>query len=301
MQPASSRLTLTESADPATVNSLLAWGRERLEHGSPQAGREVVLLLKSVLELDEAALRAHPELAVNDSAAGRFRDWVRRRARGEPAAYILGEREFYGRPFFVDERVLIPRPETEHVIEAALACPLPANPLILDLGTGSGCLAITLAAEIPQARVVAVDRSVAALACAHANARRHRLTDRVALVASDWSAALDLRHFDLVVANPPYLTDVEWAESLPDVRHWEPRQALIADRSGLADYQVLAALLHGLQPGCAVVLEIGAGQGAEVSELFRPLLADVAIHQDLAGHDRVVVGIRKASATSATD
>src|SRR4030095_1300690 len=148
----------------ANVGQLLAEARPRLAATPFGAStREALLLLGHVLNLSEAQVLARQESEVSGEAERRFRDLLARRLTGEPVAYLLGEREFYGRPFYVDSRVLIPRPETEHVVEAALAERLPAAPRLLDVGTGSGCLAVTLALEIPGARVAATDLSAGAL------------------------------------------------------------------------------------------------------------------------------------------
>lgn len=278
-----------------TIGDLLTSGRRWLADARPPiGGREASLLLKSVLEIDEAELRAHPERPVARRDAETFIDRLRRRAAGEPAAYLTGHREFYGRPFEVDARVLIPRPESELLVDLALATPLPARPQILDLGTGSGCLAVSLAAEQPAARVTATDISPAALACAAANGRRHRVADRIRFVGSDWTRAVDLRHFDLAVVNPPYLSDEEWRQSAREIREHEPRGALVAAEHGLAEYRRLADAFVDLRPGCRVLFEIGARQAAEVVALCGPILEDdsVQIHRDLSGLDRAVVGTR---------
>src|SRR5262249_43661580 len=157
-----------------------------------------------------------------------------------------GEREFYGRRFAVDRRVLIPRPETEHVVEAALGLPLPTAPRILDVGTGSGCLAATLALELRGARAVACDLSPGALAVAAGNARRHGVAGRVAAVGSDLGAGLDLARFDLVVSNPPYVDPAELPGLSPEVRGFEPRVALVSPGRGVA---VLARLFSACAAG----------------------------------------------------
>src|SRR3954471_4523721 len=178
--------------------------------------REARLLLGHVLGLSEARVIARQETEVPPETERRFRDLLARRLTGEPVAYLIGEREFWGRPFAVDSRVLIPRPETEHVVEVALQERLPERPWVLDVGTGSGILAVTLALEIPGARTVATDLSPGALAVAAQNARRLGATVR--LVRTDLTAGLDLARFDLVVSNPPYI-DPEDAPSLsPEVR-----------------------------------------------------------------------------------
>lgn len=258
------------------------------------------MLLKSVLDVDEALLRAHTEREVSRGQAAAFVDHLRRRAEGEPAAYLTGVREFYGRDFAVDGRVLIPRPETELIVELALESS-PSS--ILDLGTGSGCVAVTLAAEMPRTLVTAVDVSPAALACAALNARLHGVEDRVHLVCGDWTEPLDLTPFDLAVVNPPYLSEREWEQCAIEILDHEPRRALVAGEDGLAAYHRLAAAFIQLPPGCRVLFEIGATQAAEVTAICGPILegASVQIHRDVSGLDRAVVGTRSGGTASATD
>jgi UDP-N-acetylglucosamine 1-carboxyvinyltransferase len=175
-----------------------------------------------VLGLSEAQVLARGRQPAGATAQRLFLALLERRLGGEPVAYLLGEREFYGRSFAVDRRVLVPRPETEHLVEAALAARLPRSPRILDLGTGSGCLAVTLALELPAARLVATDLSPGALAVAAANVRRWGVEGRVGLAAADLFAGLDLAAFDLVVSNPPYIDRREAPTLSPEVVDFEP-------------------------------------------------------------------------------
>jgi release factor glutamine methyltransferase len=276
-----------------TGRELLEEGRRRLAaRGRPSPGREAALLLRHVLGLDESALLARDRQEVAAGAERRFRDLLARREAGTPVAYLTGEREFWGRAFQVDSRVLVPRPETEHLVEIALALPLPERARVLDVGTGSGCLAVTLAAERPVWRVVAVDRSAGALAVARSNARRHGVAARVVAVAGDLLAGLDAGRFDLVVANLPYVDPGERDSLSPEVVDHEPAAALFAGRHGLALVERLideagAALAAGAWLAC----EIGAGQAA-------PLLAHARrtgrftageARPDLAGVERDLV------------
>lgn len=244
-----------------TIQQLLAAARPRLAatpFGAPP--REAGLLLGHVLGLTEAQVLARGEREVPQQDSQRFHALLERRLTGEPVAYLTGEREFYGRPFHVDGRVLIPRPETEHVVEAALAEPLPPAPWILDAGTGSGCLAVTLALEIPGSRVVATDLSPGALAVAAGNARRHGAAERVHLVGLDLLEGLDLSRFDLVVSNPPYVDRSDIPRMSPEVCNFEPHLALFPPGPG---DQILARLIvqaSRLRPGVRLILEIGDGQ-----------------------------------------
>lgn len=262
----------------ATIGELVAEAKARLR-AAPFAPppREAHLLLGHVLGLGEAHLLAHSGDAVPEAAAADFRALLARRLTGEPVAYLVGEREFYGRPFAVDRRVLVPRPETEHLVEEVLARSgdLPADARVLDVGVGSGAIAVTLALERPRWCVTATDLSPAALAVARDNARRLGLsTDgggeaRLRLVACDLASALRLDRFDLLVSNPPYVPEEDSAILSPEVRDFEPHAALFspADRAAadgpLPGTGIASRLLEqaaNLPPGAQVVLEIGHGQ-----------------------------------------
>lgn len=243
-----------------------------------------------MLGLSEAQILAHGERAVPEEAAARFRGLLERRLTGEPTAYLLGEREFYGRPFLVDPRVLIPRPETEHLVEAALALPLPERPWILDVGAGSGILAVTLALEIPGARVVATDVSPGALAVTSENTRRLGAEDRVFPVGADLARGLGLARFDLVVSNPPY---VDWTDApslSPEVYNFEPHVALFAPGSGDSLYARLFSETGGLRSGVPLLVEIGYGQLDAVGRHAEASGLRVAgFRNDYAGIPRVVI------------
>lgn len=244
-----------------TVHDLLADARSRLAAAPFQPPiREAALLLGRVLGLSEAQVWARGERVVEPASAERFAELLARRLGGEPVAYLLGEREFWGRTFHVDRRVLIPRPETEHVVEEALAAPLPAAPLILDAGTGSGILAVTLALEIPGARAVATDLSPGALAVAAGNARRLGAAERVHPVGADLARGLDLSRFDLAVSNPPYIDPADAPSLSVEVAGFEPHLALFAPGSGDSVIARLCAELAGLRSGVRLLLEIGFGQ-----------------------------------------
>ncbi len=238
---------------------------------------------------------AHPEESVPTAAAERFDDLLARRLAGEPVAYLFGEKEFYGRPFAVDGRVLVPRPETEHLIEAVLALELPPHPVIVDAGTGSGAIAVTLALELPGARVLATDVSLEALRVASANVERHGVGDRVALVGIDLVSAVDLSRIDLLVSNPPYIDPTVAPELSPEVTAFEPHLALFAPARGRAVIDRLLNETAGLHSGTHAVLEIGHDQGewleAAVSE--RPDWQLVRIVRDYGGMPRTAI-LRRA-------
>jgi release factor glutamine methyltransferase len=242
-----------------TIRDLLADARARLAAAPFRPPpREAALLLGRVLGLSEAQILARDEHAVEPEAAARFRELLERRLTGEPVAYLFGEREFFGRTFHVDRRVLIPRPETEHLVEEVLAVPLPSSPWILDIGAGSGIVAVTLALEIPGSHLVATDLSLGALAVTSGNARR--LGARVDLIRTNLARGLDLSRFDLVVSNPPYIDPGDAPLLSPEVCDFEPHLALFAPGAGDSILARLFAELATLRSGVRLILEIGDGQ-----------------------------------------
>ncbi len=250
------------------------------------------LLLATVLGVPIEALIARPECTVDDAAAGRFAALCARRAQGEPIAYLLGAKEFYGRRLAVSPAVLVPRPETELLVELALSqlAGVP-TPRVLDLGTGSGCVAITLALECPAATVLAVDRSAEALGIARGNARQ--LGAGVEFVLGDWYENVAGR-FDLIVANPPYVATAD--PHLADLRY-EPQSALVAGADGLDDLRrIVAGAPRHLNSGGSLAVEHGHDQGLAVHELFaRAGFAGIRTHRDLVGIDRVCSGVLPAT------
>jgi release factor glutamine methyltransferase len=248
--------------------------------------REARLLLAQATGFSVASVLAHPERELPAAAAEKFREYAARRARGEPIAYILGEKEFYGLPLAVNPAVVIPRPETELLVALALARK-PAS--VLDLGTGSGAIALALKRHLPAARVVAVERSAAALAVAQRNALRLGL--EVEFRHGLWFEPVAGERFDLVVSNPPYVAVGDPHLSQGDLR-FEPESALTAGPEGLDALREIAreAPSH-LNPGGWLLLEHGLGQDAEVRKLLRAAgLEDIATWPDLAGIARVSGG-----------
>lgn len=279
------------------LGELVARGRRTLAGaGIAAPGREAALLMGTLVGLSEVQVLARDEERVDEALGRRFADLLARRAAGEPMAYLLGRREFYGRPFAVDDRVLIPRPETELLVEIALETALPEGATVLDIGTGSGCIALTLAAERPRWRVLATDLSPGALACARGNARRLGLAERVAFLAADLAGPLDLRRVDLVVSNPPYVDPAEPALVALDVRSHEPHLALFAADGGLAILARLFDLAEGLHAGAVLACEIGFGQLDAVLACAgrRRWLELIEVRADLAGIARDVVFRRAA-------
>ncbi|MBL8377557.1 MAG: peptide chain release factor N(5)-glutamine methyltransferase [Burkholderiales bacterium] len=263
-----------------TIGELLA--------ATPVARREARLLLSRSSELPEAILAAFPEREVLPEAASRFRALAARRAAGEPVAYLLGEREFFGRPFKVTPAVLIPRPETELVVERALATVAGRTDVsVADLGTGSGAIAVTLACELPQAQITAVDRCADALEVARANALA-LAPQRVDFRQGSWYAPLQGRRFTFIVSNPPYIAKADPHPSQGDLR-FEPRTALIGGDDGLACLrEIIHGAAHHLQDSGQLILEHGYDQGDAVRRLMESAgFCAIATHRDLAGLERV--------------
>lgn len=280
----------------STVAELLQAGRERLRAARiDHPGREATRLLGHLLRLSEAGVLARDGEAVAPEDGVRYGDLLDRRSRGEPLAYLTGVREFFGRTFRVDDRVLIPRPETEHLVEACLALPLGAGATAIDVGTGSGCIAVTLACERPGWTVLASDLSPAAVAVAADNARRLGAGSRVLAAVADLAQPFDLSSLDLVVANIPYVEEGTVAHLSRDVRDFEPRLALVGGPDGLDLLRRLLDQLRSLRPGAWVALEFGFAQEDAVLRLIESTGAFVepVLHRDLAGIVRDVVFRRR--------
>jgi release factor glutamine methyltransferase len=261
--------------------------------GCESARLDAEILLADATSWDRADIAAQPDARLPVGASREFAGSVRRRVRGEPVAYILGRKGFRRIELIVDGRVLIPRPETELLVELALEL---GPERVLDVGTGSGAIALAVADEIDNARVTAIDTSFDAVRVAQANADRLGLTDRVDVVlrgpSSLKAAEPDARPFDVLLANLPYVSEDEWEDLAPEIREYEPREALVAGETGLDAIESLAEELLGLAPRPTVVaLEIGADQADEVSRLIKAAgYEKIEIRSDLAGHDRVVIG-----------
>jgi release factor glutamine methyltransferase len=252
---------------------------------SETARRDAELLLMHVTGLSRAEMMTHPERELTERQQEHYQAALARRARQEPVQHIVGTQEFYGRSFIVNRLVLIPRPETEHLVEAALAIrPVPCR--VLDVGTGSGILAITLALEMADAAVTATDISPAALAVAQQNARALG-ADRVRFVESDLLEEITGERFDCIVSNPPYVATGEVLE--PQVREYEPAMALYAGEDGLAVYRrLIPEAFEHLQAGGHLLLEIGHGQRDPLRELLaRGGFEEIGFVDDLQGIPRV--------------
>jgi release factor glutamine methyltransferase len=258
------------------------------------ARAEAELLLVRALATGKAGLAAHPELAAEARRHPRYLEYIERRLTGEPVAYILGEREFYGLDFHVTPDVLIPRPETELLVELALARIPEGEPReVLDIGTGSGCIAVTLAHLRPRARVIATDVSNAALQVAQRNARRHA-ADNLELRCGDAFAPVLAERFDVIVSNPPYVPANDPHLAQGDLR-FEPKHALTSGADGLTLMRTIIAQGPArLRPGGWLLLEHGYDQGEAVRALLGQAgLASVFTERDLAGLPRVT-GARRS-------
>lgn len=269
--------------------------------GTEAPATVAALLLCHVLGIDKVALVAHSEEEVPADAERRLEALLARRLAGEPAAYLIGRREFYGRDFFVDSGTLIPRPETEHLVEAALEFFGDRQDVrFLDLGTGSGCIAVTLAAERPTWRGAAVDISSAALKTARKNAEANGAADAVTFVEADFTGPLPFAcgSFDLVVSNPPYISEEEYAGLDPGVRNFEPRSALVPGPSGLEHPRAVEAAARALlKEGGLLLMEHGCLQGDACRALCSDAYwKDMRTGRDLAGKDRFLFAVRRSCA-----
>lgn len=272
-----------------SVRDALAAATDALAAAAADTPRlDAELLLAEASGIDRARLLADPAGGLSPAAARRFGAMVRRRVAREPVAYILGRRAFRHIELIVDPRVLIPRPETELLVEVALEL---RPRTVLDVGTGSGAVALAVAFELPETAVVGTDESLDAVAVARANAERLGLTDRVRV---ERGALPPGERFDLLLANLPYVAEDEWSGLAPEIMRYEPRDALVAGPAGLESIEsLLASVAAAGGPASveALALEVGAGQAPAVAELVRGAgYGSIDVRRDLAGIDRVVMG-----------
>lgn len=261
--------------------------------GVPEARREAGSLLSFVLGKDRTFLISHAEDPVDDDSFGSLREFVERRAAGEPLQYITGVQDFYGREFRVTPDVLIPRPETELLIEAAIEVCSSNDVFICDVGTGSGCIAITLLCEMTSARAVAVDKSAASLEIAKINAAQQGVDDRAVFVVSNCFDALDRdeHQFDLIVSNPPYVSEAALSGLQREVRDHEPLVALSPGPDGLSVIRrLLSEAPAYLKPNGHLLMEIGFDQGESVRGLIDSAVWSLLeVRPDLQCIPRIVV------------
>lgn len=272
-----------------TVQSVLHAANCALrDSGIVDAARDTRRLMAACLDIAPDRLLMHTQEPIGEATEAAFAAMVQLRLGRMPVSRILGTRAFYGRDFKISPKVLDPRPETEVLIAQALAVPYKS---VLDLGTGSGAIAVTLLAEVPKARALASDISPDALAVASDNGHKHGVADRLGLVESNWWSQID-GQFDLVVSNPPYIAADEMADLSPDVADHDPRIALTDDNDGLDAYRaILRDVRSHLVPGGRVLVEIGPTQGRAVSALMADAgLCEIKVVHDFDGRDRVVCG-----------
>ncbi|PKN35422.1 MAG: peptide chain release factor N(5)-glutamine methyltransferase [Deltaproteobacteria bacterium HGW-Deltaproteobacteria-19] len=274
----------------ATIRSVLHEATDDLHrHGLPSPRLDAEVLLCRYLGTDRTHLYAHPEEIVGKDVVRGFMEWVGRRQRQEPVAYIVGEKEFWSIPFSVDRHVLIPRADTEILVEEAIRV-AKAGCDILDVGTGSGAVAVALSRELPRARVVATDRSIAAAVTAAGNAKRAGVADRVLIVVADLLESLR-GPFDVIVSNPPYIPEDEFEGLPPGVREYEPKEALWAPGDGTAVHRRLISDAPSiLKDGGWLLMEMGDRQAKRLTDVLQ---ADgrydrIDIRKDYGGRDRVV-------------
>lgn len=274
-----------------TTLKVLAWTREYLTgKGVENARLEAEWMLCDALDMDRVGLYLNFERPLNEAELAAYRAMVTRRARREPLQHILGTQEFCGLEFAVTPAVLIPRHDTETLVTEALAC-APGARSVLDIGTGSGCIAVCLARQLPDAAVAAIDISEAALEVARRNALTHGVT--IEFLAGSLLEPVAGRRFDLVVSNPPYIPSAAIAGLEPEVRDYEPRAALDGGTDGLDAYRSLVPAARAcLTPGGWLLVEVGIGQAAEVAGLFRQSgFGEVHTARDAGAIERVVGGV----------
>ena len=279
-----------------SIGEALVEGAARLAAAGIDApGREARLLLAHAAGAASETIFAYPERHLAADAAAYFQVLLRRRARRQPLAQVLGRREFWSLDFKVTPSVLTPRPESETLIEALLAARPKADAWVLDLGCGSGCLLLALLWELPGARGLGVDVAADAIAVAEDNAHALGLDARARFAVGDWGAPV-AGHFDVIVSNPPYVACADFASLAPEVCRHEPRVALDGGADGLESTRAMSThVARLLAPGGVAAVEIGAGQGIEVEDIFASCgLSLAARRRDLAGIERCLLFGRRA-------
>ena len=279
-----------------TVKRVLDWTISHLQqHGSDTPRLDAEVLLAHARGCKRVQLYTQYDVELSAGHRSTMRNLVKRRANHEPVAYLVGYREFFSLDFRVTPDVLIPRPETEslvvELIEAARDLP---GVRILDIGTGSGCIAVAAAVNLPNAKVTAVDLSEPALGVARENAKRHDVADRITFLHGDLFSPIDVEsRFDFIISNPPYVTESEYDTLVPDIREHEPRSALVSGADGLdAIRRLIAEAPDHLTPGGRLLIELDPQQAEPVCELIRSdeRYADVAILKDMNREARGVAG-----------
>ena len=278
-------------AETWTLLRLLRWTTEFFEKkGIANPRLDAELLLAHCLGLDRVGLYLNYDRPLSQVELDAIRPLVKRRGQREPLQYIVGTTEFWSLEFNVTPDVLIPRADTEILVEEALSHAEPSGTL-LDVGTGSGAIVISLATELPEWQLTGLDISAAALAVARQNSEKHHLNNRLEFLEGNL-AELPQQQYDLIISNPPYISRNEWEELMPEVRCFEPELALLAEHDGLACYQQLAEQVsQRLKAGGWLLVEIGYSQASEVEELFSAAgLVNLFVRDDYSGQPRVVGG-----------
>lgn len=285
-----------------TVGRLLTWTTDYLkQQGSASPRLDAEVLLAAARGCERIALYTAYDQIADERTRSVFREYVRRRAAGEPVAYLVGHREFFSLPFQVTRDVLIPRPETEHLVIEVLDLlktrPADQGPArVADVGTGSGAIAVSVAKHAAHCRIMALDLSAGALEVARGNAERHRVADRIEFLLSDLLAAIPLADpLDVIASNPPYVSLSEWGQLPPDVRNYEPQSALVGGATGSETIaRLIPQAAERLRPGGWLLLEIGPAIEAAVRGLLDQdgHFASLPTVKDLAGLPRVVKALR---------
>ena len=302
-------MTAVETAiaqeNPLSIRGALLWGAHvLLQAGLENSRLDAEVLLRHVLDLAKEQLYMNGDGPISAGQEGKFRELLLRRSRREPVAYITGRKEFWSLDFFVSSAVLIPRPETELLVELVLqyvgrlAGGRPVR--VLDIGTGSGAISVCLARELPVAQIVALDISPVALDVARVNAERHGVADRIRFLTGDLFSVLET--FDLIVSNPPYIRSGELPWLAPEIREWEPVIALDGGPDGFDTYGRIIAEAHQyLATGGSLVLEIGADMAPDLVDLFSRAgrYGPASVYQDYAGKDRVIAAVKLSTSDAA--
>jgi release factor glutamine methyltransferase len=272
-----------------------------VEAGITNAAQEATWLLQHVLGMKSHQLACEAHEALSPEAWSDVESLILRRASREPLQYLLGTQEFCGLEFAVNPAVLIPRPESELLVGEVVrhSSASRAGGTIVDVGTGSGCLAVALATILPQVRILAIDRSADAIAVAMSNARRHQVSDRIDWLQGDLLQPLRARAtgatVDVILSNPPYITEAEWADLQPEVRLFEPRIALVGGPAGTEFHaRLLEESRAFLVPGGLLLMEVGQGQATAVQEIAKRVggYGDMTCVRDAAGIERIIMGHR---------
>ena len=285
------------------MKAFLDWSTDRLNQAGIDSPRmEAEVLLAGALRLCREEIYRKPDRILSEGEKAISRDFVDRRIRREPMAHILGYKEFWSLDFKITSNVLIPRPETETLIETLLSLnnetPRGVSPHLLEIGTGSGVIAVVAAQEIPNCQVTATDYLSEVLTVARSNAKKHGVSDKINFIQGDIFSGIPVAPYDFIVSNPPYIETLHLSGLMPDVRDFEPQRALDGGEDGLDFYRrIIPGALNYLKEGGGVVLEVGETQANAVSTLLcvEGQYEAIKVTQDYGGYDRVVSAKKKAN------